>query len=453
MQTNHDEQVIYLKDLLFSALYRWKRILVWGLVLAVLLGVLKGISAYRDAKDAQAKLNDPARQAVEMDSYEAEKAALESQLSTLQENIQRQTAYLEESILMQLDPYAFYEVSLSVYVDTGYQILPGMAYQNPDLTHAIISSYVTVLTGENTTKAIANKMGIETVYLLELITTGTSDGTNTLQIHAKYPDQEGAEKLLNLLLQQLTQIQTDISQTVQTHELRIIQQYVRKVSDTSLMDMQTRQEQTLMDLYDSIDVAEGKLEALVPPQVQPVGMGSVVKATVLFAIVGGVLGVSLAILTAWIGHICSSKVYSARTLRSRTNVKVLGCVNTAGEQDSITAKLRALEGRSLSDSAQQAQLIAANVRNLCHEGKHLLVAGSANGAAVTDALRQAMPGMQITECGSLLHNIAAVEALGKCDNVLLVEKCGVSRYADIDQTLSMIADNRKKLLGCVLLDG
>lgn len=453
MQTNNGDQVIYLKDLLFSALYRWKRILVWGLVLAILLGGLKGISAYRAAKAAQAQLNDPARQVLELESYEAEKDALESQLTTLQENIQRQTAYLEESVLMQLDPYAFYEVSLSVYIDTGYQILPGMDYQSPDLTKAIISSYITVLTGEASAQAVASAMGIDPVYLLELISTSASDGTNTLQIRAKYPDQKGAEKLLTLLVQQLTRIQSDISQTVQAHELRTIQQYVRQMSDTDLADMQTQQEQALMDLYDSIDATEAELEALVPPQTQAAGIGSTVKSAVIFAIIGGVLGVFLAVLTAWIGHIGSSKVYSARTLCNRTNIKVLGCVNTAGGQDPITAKLRALEGRSLSDSAQQTQLIAANIRNLCKDSKHLLVTGSVDAASITDALCQAMPGMQITGCGSLLADIAAVEALAKCDHVLLVEKCGVSRYTDIDQTLSMIVDNGKKLLGCVLLDG
>lgn len=458
MQTNHDEQVIYLKDLLFSVLYRWKKILVWCLILAALLGGFKGVSAYRDMKSALAQLSDPAQQQQTMELYESEKTSLEDQMQTLQDNIQRQTDYLQASILMQLNPYAFYEATVSVYISTDYQIQPNKTYQDPDLTNALINGYTTVLTGDASMQAIADEMGIEVMYLSELLTTSALPkdsalaGTNTLTLSFKYPTEEGAQQLLGLVSQQLSSIQDELADSIQEHEMHIIRQDVRQASDMLLMEEQNLQVQKLTDLYDKKDLLQIDIDALVMPQVPATSISSVIKSAVIFAVIGGVVGAVLAVLAIWIGHICSNKVYSARTLRNRTQLKTVGCINVMKKMGPVTKALRKLDNRCIAEASQQAQLVAASVRNLCEDSKHLLVTGTADSTVLMDALHQAMPGVQISG-GNLLTDISAVEALSRCDRVLLVEQCGTSCYTDVQQTAAMIADNGKLLLGCVLLNG
>ena len=453
MKTNNDEHLIYLKDLLFCALHQWKHMLVCGLFLAILLGGLKGLSAYRTVKDAETNPNVPSQTEQAQEEYKAKKEALEYQLTLLEQNVKQQTAYLGESVLMQANPFKFYEAFVCIYVDTDYSIIPKTEYQHPDLTNTIISIYSSMLTGETAIKEISNALEIDTIYLPELINISTSQGINTLLVRAKYADSLGAEQLLELLIEQLASIHTNISQVVQPHELHIVEKYVRQTSDPSLLDHQMQQKQHLQDLKASVESTQTALAELVLPQSYASSTAFVVKTAVIYAVIGGILGIFLTVLIAWITHIASSKVYSARTLFNRTNIRILGCLNTICKLDWISAKLRLLEGRCLSDSSTEAGLIAANVRNLCQKGMHILVAGNDGTALVADALRQAMPDNQITECGSFFKEVQSFDALALCDYVVLIEKCGVSRYEDIQKSQSLIEDSSKKLLGCVLLNG
>ena len=72
--------------------------------------------------------------------------------------------------------------------------------------------------------------------------------------------------------------------------------------------------------------------------------------------------------------------------------------------------------------------------------------------AVVKALTQTMPGRTLISGGNLLESLTAIEALPKCDAVLLVERCGVSRYSQINAQMQAIQGVNKQLLGCVVLE-
>lgn len=451
MDKKRDEQVIYLKDLLFSALYKWKGILALALALALLLGGVKAAGEWADYKSSSTN----AAQQITLERYEAKKSALEKRLEDLRVSVRNQQDYMNESVLMKLDPYGFYEAVLSLYVDTGYQIQPGMEYQDTDKTAAVINSYRMILTGDTAVKAMAEAMGTEPRYLLELIAIETPEDTNTMVIRASFVDEAGAQKLLDLLQEQIAQAQTQIAQAVTEHTVNTVEQFVQQKLDAELDERQKSEAERLSTLIADQEGVQNEKQALQPPELSAQGLKDVVKAAVIFAVVGGVLGVFLGVCVAWAAHIFGGKVYSARTLHNRTGVKVIGCVADGESKDPVVRMLRRMEGRSVRDSSQQSSLVAANVKGVCRGAKKLLVTGSleAAGDALVQALTQAMPDVQIVSCGSLLRDVAAVEALGSCDQVLLVEKCRVSGYLDVEQQCCIIADNGVKLAGCVLLDG
>ena len=453
MQTNNNEQIIYLKDLFFSVLYSWKKILILAVVLAMVLGGWKGLSSYRSAKAAEG--SDPSVYAEKLEAYEEEKAALESKLESIQNNIDHLTTYIEKSAFMQIDPYAFYEVSVSLFADTGYQVNPGLAYQTPDRTLAVLNGYATMITGDTFMRAVAKELDIEATYLPELFSTTILENKNTLQVSVKFPTSEGAHAVLEMIKKQLAENQASIADSIAAHTLNFIQSDVRQLSDITLADLQTAQEQKLLDLYDSMQVLEDEISALAAPQLDAgsLSKSAIVKSAVIFAVIGGIAGLFIGVLAAWVCHICSNKVYSARTLTNRTQVKVLGCLNAEEKQCRITKLVRKLDDRNLADSAYQAKLITSNIRNLCAGSQHLLVACAAENAVLSAALQQAMPDVKVTICGSLLSDIDAIDALAQCNRVLLVEQCNTSKYAHIQQSVELIANNEKTLLGCVLLNG
>ena len=59
---------------------------------------------------------------------------------------------------MDWTPYNVHTATASFYVTTEYKILPGMDYQNPDYTNAVLSSYSNLLTEHQTIGALARKI-------------------------------------------------------------------------------------------------------------------------------------------------------------------------------------------------------------------------------------------------------------------------------------------------------
>lgn len=444
-----DDQMIYLKDLLFAALYQWRRILAVSIVLAMLLGGLGAASAWKDYSENN--LVEPLPE--EIAAYEAEKLRLEELLADTQENIQNQEKYLKESELMALNPYQYYRASMNFIVDADYQIMPGMQYQNPDPTASVLWAYRTILDSGYAIDVVAESVGMEGKYLKELVHYTEDADTGSLSLSVRYSTVKGAQKLLELLVAQLKAIKPQIDETIGKHEIRLVTSYVTECADLDLLDTQEAAENYLEELQVTLEDTQTALDELVAPTTQTVmTKADVVKKAVIYAVVGAVLGIFVVSAVAWVSHVGSGKIYSARTLQNWTGIKVLGCVPASESKNAIDRRLKMLEGRSIGE--EQIAVTAANVRNYCAGATSLLVAGDCdvrNRDLVSEVLKKA--GVEAAACGDLLHSAEALQALPGCDGVLLVEKCGCSRYADVLQTMELVADQGKPIVGCVLLDG
>lgn len=456
MENTKNEQTIYLKDLVFVALNQWRKILIFAVIGLLLAGVYAGISGWNSLKDVEEQEYDRAHQQLLQESYELQKESLEQQISTLEDSIAHQYTYLEESVLMHLDPYALYEGYLSLYIDTGYQILPGMDYQNPDKTYQVVANYDIILKGEESLQALSGEMGIEGKYLLELITTeNPSQNRSMLNIKVRCADQESAEKLINSLYQQIEAAQERVTKAVAEHEVIVIEKYVRQQIDTNLSKQQQSEVNRLIELMNSLDEVQQERKELALPAVQTVSLSSVLKKIVFIAILGGVVGAFAVACIAWVVHIAGGKVYSARMLQNWTGVKVLGSVSAPEPNNRIDGWLRKLERKESCDPAEMIKLIAFNTASFVADTKRVLVTGSENAEysnILADALRQSAPGTEVVVCGNILCSADAVKTLTQTDMVVLVETCNVSRYDEVASKVRLIEDHGKSIVGCVLFN-
>jgi hypothetical protein len=186
--------------------------------------------------------------------------------------------------------------------------------------------------------------------------------------------------------------------------------------------------------------------------VQAGSVKSVVKKTVIFAVLGAIVGAFLTVCFLWVVHITSDKVYAARNLHNRTGIKVIGTLG--GEKKNPVDRLvNRLEGRN-PDSLQTSP-VAVDIRCRAKTVKHLLITGSGDTAdreALVKLVAQTMPGIVVEDKGSILREAQALEALAACDAVALVETVGVSGYRNIEKQATIIEDYGTELLGCVLLE-
>lgn len=453
MDSTTPQNVIYLKDLVFCVLRRWKTVLIFALIFALVFGGYKGLTGWRTL-GVQPNLSG---YSTELAQYELDKAALDRQMENLQESLSRQQEYLDHSVLMTLNPYSYYEATVIVYVDSNYTINPSANYQLPDKTEYMLSAYYAAFMSTDFIQRLAQAAGIDYRYFSELYSVQIPLSSNRVVVTVMHHDNAAANSILQLLLANFTAAKETVTTTIGSHNLHILEQSVSTSANPELLTTQLDANQQLFDLQQEVTALSLELEALKPPAVpQPASKASVLKDAFAFGVLGAVLGAGLVMLYLWISHAVRSKVYSARALCTRTGVKILGCISDRIPACVIDRWLLKLEGRDLTDPASRAFTLAQDIAHRCGQIGQLLVTGDGDlqqRKLLTDALRQAMPGVRVLDQGSILRSADAVDGLNTCDAVLLAEQCGRSAYDKVAAQCQMIADYEKTLLGCVLIGG
>ncbi len=446
MDCKKNDQIIYLKDLLFVALYQWRRILITALAFALLIGSFVGLSAWKSASAIQAGEYD----AAVVESYLENKALLEKALNEASKNTDNQTEYLSNSILMSLNPYAVYYANaiLAVRVDS-----PSTAGQSTDYSTPILHAYEALLKNNEIIHTVATALKMESQYLAELVLCESDDQGKILNITVLYPTADGAQNILTLILEQVNRKLPYISQSIQKHEIIQVAFGTTQQRMLSILDAQREARTYLEELRTVQEDAQSELDQLpIPSPIAKRSLKDILKTSALYAALGAFLGGIIVVCSTWVGYLSSSKVYSARTLQSRLGIKILGRMPSTDKSNTIDRWLKKLENRSVG--AHQSGIVAANIRNYCLGKKHLLITGACDElslAFMADTLKAI--GVETISYGNLLRSTDALAVLPECDVVLLVEKCACSRYNEIQRIRECIADQGKDLLGCVLLDG
>ncbi|MBQ8796826.1 MAG: hypothetical protein IJZ56_01360 [Oscillospiraceae bacterium] len=448
MENKRNDHIIYFKDLLFAALYRWRAILAVALLAAVLLGALQCIP--KDNTDADILYQDAKKQ------YDISCNVLNTKIDILQNNLNIQLDYVENSIFMQLNPYSLHEATLKLYADTGYQINPGLSYQAPDKTGAVLSAYEAGFLGDQITDQLAQAAGTTAQHASELIACTTLAGEGTITVVVRCTTNEMAQACLDALAAQIDSLHTGINEAVTAHTVSVLSKSVTQKVDLTLVAKQAEVTDRITSFQKLLTEAQQQRAALVAPQHPINGSASVVKNAVIFAVLGFILGAFVSVCVIWVVHIISGKVYSARTLRDRTGLNILGCLPGKISKNTLDRWLQTKEGRCLNDIASQTALLAACIRNRCGEDTNILVTGD-NAAedrnALVEALQASLPEKQIAGADSLRSSADAQTALAACDAVIMVVQCGVCQYSAILADAEIATECNKTLIGCIVLGG
>lgn len=441
MENTRNDQVIFVKDLLFAALYKWRWIIAMAIAFALVLGGIVGASQWKATSNVASE--EVIQEA--MADYENELQLLQKAEDDAQKLVDSQEEYNLNSAMMSLDPYSVYNVTIELTVLTESQI-QSEAENN---TGAILHAYASYLNSNKVIDALAEALQIQSKYLSELIVmdNGGSE-TKCLSITVSYPDKEGAETILDQLSSEVENANTFVTQKLGAHNYSYTASVDERI-DLTVIAKQEEAAKRLETLRTALTTAQQQRQAL---QMPSFGVSASVKKVVIFAVLGAFFGAAMVVGCAWVGHIVNNNVYSARVLKNKTGLRILGCVPANGKKNPIDAWLRKLEGRSLGE--HQLPVVVATVKNYCAEAKNVLILGDcaqADMEPVADALAQ--ENINVMMGGNLLRDPAAPEKLPECDCVLLVEKCGSSSYANILLTAERIADQNKILLGCVLVEG
>ena len=429
MENRNDERAIYLSDLIFSVLYRWKLILVCALAFALLLGGFKaGTSLPITAADAAAT-----------EAYNTQRSYLTQRLETIQNNIEGQQAYIDNSLLMQLDPYNYYQLTMHLYV--------GAQEQTPEFVQSLISAYQAMATGQESLQALGQALELDAAYVAGAFTIPQIQSTNVFSLYLNCATLEQAQIAQGVLENHMDLTAAKLTGAMGEHQLQLLESSISPSSSKDLAALQSAHIQQLKALQTEQKDTKTQLSALAAPQ--SVSKKDALKDAVVFAVLGAAFGFAASAGLSCLAHIVSNKVYSCRALVNATGIRLIGALRSGK-----TSKLQALEGRDTAPAEARTTMLATHIRNL--SSGSILLTGATDPEirqTLADAIRAAIPNATVYNESDILHSADALAALAECDCVVLAEQCGSSRYSDVSRRMDMIADHDKHLLGCVLYGG
>lgn len=438
---------INLIDLLFYVLRRWKKIVIAALIFSLLLGCASAILTVKKniALDKSADMESyKGSVAVYEDSY----ALFEREIEILREKIADQQAYLEKSVMLNMDAKNFYAAVLMFFAET----------ENEEA----LTIFTNMLRSTDILECAAKELGWEVDCLGELISfeclMEEGDCTGIYTVRGNVPTQEDAEKLLNCFEKKVGQLGDKMNANGLKYHDTV---FLKKVNNTSSNSIETRQrgeKDVLTNLQSELVHKEKELQELT----RPVMPGEIRKASVVIAflksgIMGAVICLVLMMALFAIQFVHGGKVYSTEEFVKNTSLRLMGRYNASSEETygRIDLLIRKIEGnKQVDDWEKELDLVAANIRSYGQQMQSILFTGTVaedDIQSLVDMLKNRNIGKNIVAGGNLLTDANTVDKLKDFDGAILVEQIGVSGYREIQTEIQKIEDLNMKLVGTVLI--
>lgn len=454
---NTYEQEIDLKDMIFYALHKWRLVIAIAIVLAVLLGGYKLGKGIIEKQNETQIAEIQKQYDTDLKDYEQKKAGYERSIENLMANIAFEQNYQQNSVLQKLDPYNKWVATADVFIKMDEQVSENVALI-VDPADSVLRAYESGADKGNNLIELSREKGIELNYLKELINVEADYGSNMITITTSGEDQDSAKEILNSVLTNIKDSYSDIQEHLGAYSYVIINQSVNKVADIELAENQKNRISNLDSIQKSLDDTQAKLNKLKEP-VKPssLSLKGILKTSVKYGILGGILGVLIIGFYYCVIFVMSGKVNSSEELKNRFAIKILGAFACQREKKAlygIDNWLDKLEGKEFISEDKVYQRIISNISNYTSKEQTVLITGTVNNVVLMEfkeKLKELLPELYIEAGWDMNKNPETLTKIPKADGIILVEKCGISKYNEIKKELESIYSLDKTIIGCILL--
>lgn len=304
-----NETEIRLADIMLCALRKWRRIVVFALICAMVTGAFTAVRYVRQMHDEEmlekwqteyeiqsgvywAAINDYDRQISEnerlsalaqssLEALERQEAEYLSQIADLEASIAYYEALIEDyrddivrlnaekeslyyylsyyreqnenSLYMKIDPYHVQTYEAYLRIDTGYEIMPGSTYQNIDRTDEVINFYQQHCRRSDFYEGIIEALSLDTEvrYLTNMIYISVPT-TGTLRVTVNSDSETWSQQVGAYIVQAIMGNHNNAEQTVCKHTLTAYNVHSYETVDLSVHATQKAALDTVKGYEDSI---------------------------------------------------------------------------------------------------------------------------------------------------------------------------------------------------------
>ena len=373
---------ISLRQLFWKVMMGWKLWIVCAVLFAILLpGVkyAKDVRAYHAAQQPKDEKQEPT---VVLTDDEQQQIDDVKSLNLL---IEKNSNYMQNSILMNIDPYQEHRMELQYYIDSDF-VMNYTKDSKKDYTSAIANAYVDYANNGVDQKTIWKDVSTksEDKYLAELVS-AYNNSDNTFSVIIKYTDKKGLESVAKQIQNELEKKQPEFSKRIGGHKLVLVSENYQICTDSDLATSQGNVSNLIKSYRDQIttlksamsedQLSELEREENLESDDKEESAAVQVAAPALskkYVVLGFVMGVFLAALYLVCIAVLSNKLQAAEELVRYYKMRQFGIITREQRTKGITGFLLRIKYRNQKMLSPEASLqMASSILNCIVRMKEL----------------------------------------------------------------------------------
>ena len=457
---------INFRNLIWKIIFAWKTVLL-GAVLGTIVFIGLGYILDGD-KTNTSNINN----STQVILNETQKANA-NKLLELYDQLNYYEQYIEESLLIKVNPLCYNAIKLQYYVDSEYV----MNLQNGsegDYTAALVSAYASFITSDVFIDEIKSLLGIELAnnYIRELFSVEYDIESSVIEIEAVVPNNTDTS-LMMTNMRNVIQGKAAALQEIGKHQLKEINASIDEMTSDEMVTNRSTIVRALDSVKLSIETtkAELSLEELVYVDqnlaYDQYKGGYVINAQETeiinkkYAVVGFVLGVFCVIGYYVLKVILSNKLQDDKDIRQLFGIKLLGMIEIRSERigpvQHLLCKIKNRHEKVYSFQEQLDRMIVG-IDILCKKNSisKVFISGCCLhkiSDEFLEELKQALSNIniQVIGFGKIDTEAYALDMASKADGVMLLEKMECSVYEQIEQEIIVASDYNIPMLGTIVI--
>jgi len=465
--TNLDqERIVTVSDLLKEILRRIGLVIILGIIVAALCC---GYKYAKDSKAAKAANSEDTTTTIKLTDKEQTDV---NNVIAVQDNMKEQQAYLDNSVLMQINAYDESRVTLQ------YRIITGDKQLSKDLLSAY-DNYVT--NGSLAQDMINHGIDMDLQYLTELLyfekdsdkdsdkDDGNSDSTVitdtpalTFEIRVIHKNQKSCEELAAVIPECLSDFEQKLQESTGSHELNLVDQSYAEVVDQGLWTYKIDRVNSVVSMKERVDSLKEKLSAdqVALVEKKDVAKKEVVKAHISkkCAVLGLGIGIILAILYIVITYIWRGTINNEKDVTYLYGVQLMGTLKGKNKKSMLLRLYDNLRGKKPVDFSVEEAIVCADVTGYCSRNQIqkllLLSSEEVTETAWIDTLVKKLKeaGVEATVETDILSSAAAREKAAGYEVAVLIAQVRRSAYDTLEQELGFCQLQNIQIAGAIVTE-
>lgn len=471
----NQEREISLKELFWKIVLAWKAWLICGVIFAVLfagLRYVKDMRSYQVAIESLKSTKGNTAKDVAETVLTADECQEVQDAKSIQQAMDKSRKYLQESVLMNIDPYQEQSLILQYYIDSDYTWNINKDFSG-DYTSAVTNAYAEYVKSGVVAKRIQEELGldVEERYIEELISVEELESAvkteDILTVQVIYNDEKVLEQMAQILKECLEEQTATINNTVGSHTLKLLSENIAVHTDSELaekhstvqsqMDSYRTQLNTLLDTMTEDQLAE--LDIVLAEE-EEIVTGTLVKPSFSkkYLVLGFATGVIMVILWICGVAIFTSKLQSSQELETMYGLRLFGTMKKERKAVGLDKVLLSLKNRNqkqLSKKASFQFLIsnlelackAENVTQIFMTGTEIEHMEKAWLEEFVQKMEQA--GIIVVYGENICYDAVDLRKASEIGCAILLEESGCSIYEEITKEVKILSEQNVKILGCI----